>query len=119
VRVEQIIAISSGAAVSSTRGWNGYSISKAALNALVRLYAAERPQTHFAAVAPGLVDTAMQAYLRSVPADARYPGLEGLKRAHGTPEMPTPDAAATRLIATFERLRAEASGGFYQETHER
>jgi NAD(P)-dependent dehydrogenase (short-subunit alcohol dehydrogenase family) len=113
-RVDQVIAISSGAAVSSTRGWNGYSISKAALNALVRLYAAERPQTHFSAFAPGLVDTGMQAYLRSMPADARYPGLEGLKRARGTPDMPAPDAAALRLVVEFERLRAEASGGFHK-----
>ena len=112
-RVDQVVAISSGAAVSSTRGWNGYSISKAALNALVRLYAAERPQTHFSAFAPGLVDTEMHAYLRSVPADARYQGLEGLKRAHGTPDMPAPAAAAARLVEAFERLRAEASGGFH------
>lgn len=111
--VDQVVAISSGAAVSSTRGWNGYSISKAALNALVRLYAAECPQTHFSAFAPGLVDTPMQEYLRSVPTDTRYPSLEPLKRAHGTPEMPAPATAAAGMVTAFETLLGEASGGFH------
>ncbi|MEC8209455.1 MAG: SDR family NAD(P)-dependent oxidoreductase, partial [Verrucomicrobiota bacterium] len=58
--VEQVVAISSGASQSGSRGWNGYSLSKSALNMLIKLYAGERSQTHFISLAPGLIDTAMQ-----------------------------------------------------------
>ena len=35
--VEQVVAISSGASQSGSRGWNGYSLSKSALNMLIKL----------------------------------------------------------------------------------
>ncbi len=112
-RVRQVVAMSSGAAVSGNRGWNGYSLSKAALNMLVQLYARERPDTHFFSLAPGLVDTAMQEYLCSLPADDRYPALEPMRAKRGTDEMPTPEALADRLIAALERIHSDAaSGGF-------
>ena len=86
--IDQVIAISSGASQSGSRGWNGYSLSKAALNMLVKLYAGERPETHFTSLAPGLIDTAMQDYLTNLPEDSRYAPLEVLKAAKGTPKMP-------------------------------
>ena len=46
-RIDQVVAMSSGASVNGNRGWAGYSISKAALNMLTKLYARERPDTHF------------------------------------------------------------------------
>jgi NAD(P)-dependent dehydrogenase (short-subunit alcohol dehydrogenase family) len=109
----QVVAISSGAAVSGARGWNGYALSKAALNMLVRLYAAERPETHFSALAPGLVDTAMQEAMRKRPVDPRFPTVERLKQAQGTADMPGPEAAAPRLLAAMERLRSLKSGDFH------
>ena len=54
-------------------GWNGYALSKAALNMMMKLYAAERPGTDFSALAPGLVDTAMQEAMRQQPADPLFP----------------------------------------------
>ena len=112
-RVDQVVAMSSGAAVSGNRGWNGYAVSKAALNMLVQMYARERPDTHFFSFAPGLVDTAMQEYLCSLPTDDRYPTLEPMQAKRGTDEMPTADMLADRLIAVFQRIAAEAeSGGF-------
>lgn len=112
-RVDQIVAISSGAAVSGARGWSGYALSKAALNMLVKLYAAERPETHFSALAPGLVDTAMQEAMRRLPADPRFPTVERLKQAQGTAEMPGPEALAPRLLAAFDRLGTLKSGEFH------
>jgi NAD(P)-dependent dehydrogenase (short-subunit alcohol dehydrogenase family) len=112
-RVKQVVAMSSGAAVSGNRGWNGYSLSKAALNMLVQLYARENPDTHFFSLAPGLVDTAMQEYLCSLPTDDRFPTLEPMRTKRGTAEMPTPEMLADRLIDAFERIRLDAeSGGF-------
>ena len=40
--VQQVVAISSGASLSGSRGWNGYSLSKAALNMLIQLYFCRR-----------------------------------------------------------------------------
>ncbi len=110
-KIRQVIAISSGAAVNGNRGWNGYSISKAALNMLVSLYAAEYPETHFAAVAPGLVDTAMQEYLCNLPHDDRFPSIDRLRVARGTHEMPTPTQLAPRLIALFNQIPTRIESG--------
>lgn len=102
--IGQIVTISSGAAVNGNRGWNGYSISKAALNMLTMLYAAENPQTHFVALAPGLVDTAMQEYLCGHGSDERFPSLNVLKSKRETSEMPTPGQLAPRLATIIDSL---------------
>ncbi len=102
--IRQVVAISSGAAVNGNRGWNGYSISKAALNMLIQLYAREQESTHFCALAPGLVDTAMQDYLCELPEDPRYLAVEKLKAARNTEAMPSPEKAATMLQDTISRL---------------
>lgn len=110
--VKQIVAISSGASQSGSRGWNGYSLSKAALNMLVKLYAGERPETHFTSFAPGLVDTAMQDYLTNLPEDDRYPPLTTLKAAKGTDRMPDGETCARKLIDAFPKLLQLESGGY-------
>ena len=111
--VDQVVAVSSGAAVSGARGWNAYALSKAALNMLMALYAAERPETHFSALAPGLCDTAMQAHLRGLPDDARFPNVERLKKAAGTADMPGPEELAPRLAGAIRSLRKRESGRFW------
>lgn len=107
----QIVALSSGAAVSGNHGWGAYALSKATLNMLVRLYAHELPDTHLVALAPGLVDTAMQDALRQVDA-AAFPSVERLQRARGTDAMPTPEVAAERIAACVPSLLDEPSGSF-------
>lgn len=64
-QIKNIVGISSGAALKGDLGWNGYSISKAAFNMLIQLYAGEYPNTHFVALAPGLVETPMQDLLNT------------------------------------------------------
>ena len=110
--VQQVVAISSGASLSGSRGWNGYSLSKAALNMLIKLYAGEQSNTHFTSLAPGLVDTAMQDYLTTLSADERYKPLAILKAAKGTEQMPGGETCARRLIAAFPQLRQYASGSY-------
>lgn len=112
LRPQQVVAISSGAAVSANRGWNAYSISKAALNMLVSLYAAERPETHFCSLAPGIIDTPMQDKISALPVDERFASLELLREAKGTELMPGPDEAALDLMAAFERAAKHPSGSF-------
>ncbi len=109
--VEQVVAISSGAAVNGNRGWSGYAISKAALNMFVKLYAKEQPATHFCALAPGLVDTEIQERLRALPLDERFESVAAIAAKHNTPDMPTPEAAAPKLAAAMERLSSLVESG--------
>lgn len=111
-RVSQVVAISSGASQSGSRGWNGYSVSKAALNMLIRLYAGEQKNTHFTSLAPGLVDTAMQDYLTNLPEDPRYAPLETLKAAKGTEIMPDGETCAKKIIEALPLLRSLESGSY-------
>ncbi len=110
--VRQVVAISSGAAVRGNRGWGGYSLSKAAFAMLIQLYAAERPETHFCSLMPGIVQTRMQDDLANTTAEQRrlYPSLERLIAARGTPDMPLPDAVAPALLRAFELALKEPSG---------
>jgi len=112
LRIRQVIGISSGAAVRGSRGWNGYSVSKAAFVMLIQLYAAERPETHFCSLMPGIVQTKMQDDLASLGAEERrkFPALERLLAARGTPDMPLPDVAAAALLAAFDQALQEPSG---------
>lgn len=110
--VEQVVAISSGAAVNMHYGWNGYSLSKAVLNNLVKLYAHEMPDTHLTALAPGLVDTAMQDYLCGEVSSDDYASVQKLKDARGTGDMPAPAAAAERILGIIPGLKEHESGAF-------
>lgn len=110
--VNQVIGISSGASLSASRGWNGYSLSKAALNTLIKLYAGERPETHFTALAPGLVDTAMQDYLTGIPSDPKYAPIEVLKAAKGTDKMPSGTVCAQKIISILPKLLSFESGSY-------
>lgn len=63
-REGRAILVSSGAAVHPMRGWGAYCASKAAVNHLTRVLAAEEPRVTAIAFRPGIVDTPMQATLR-------------------------------------------------------
>ncbi|TVP92630.1 MAG: SDR family NAD(P)-dependent oxidoreductase [Thioalkalivibrio sp.] len=112
VEVGQIVAISSGASVSGNFGWSGYSISKAALNMFVQLYAHEFPGTPMHSLAPGLIDTAMQEYISQEVDTERFPALKRLQEARGTEVMPDNDTAAQGILNSLERLRTVPTGSF-------
>lgn len=107
----QVIMLSSGAARRGHYGWGAYALSKAALNMLAQLYAHELPDSHITALAPGLVDTDMQAELRAVDAQA-FPSVRRLHEAAGSSAMPPPATAAARIIDCLEALRGRPSGQF-------
>jgi NAD(P)-dependent dehydrogenase (short-subunit alcohol dehydrogenase family) len=112
IELPQVVAISSGAAVNAHRGWGGYSLSKAGLNLLMKLYAEEVPETHFIAMAPGLVDTRMQEYLCEEVDDARFVSLERIRNARNTPDMPNPPALAPVLVHAFEDAKSLSNGAY-------
>ena len=115
IKIEQVVAISSGAAVNGNKGWGAYSLSKATLNMLMKLYAAEYEHIHFTALAPGLIDTRMQDHLcdQSKVDENEYPSVGKLRGARGTEAMPVPGVAARSIADILPKLKvALASGDF-------
>jgi NAD(P)-dependent dehydrogenase (short-subunit alcohol dehydrogenase family) len=110
--VKSIFGISSGAAINGNVGWSGYSLSKAAFNMLIQLYAKENPDIHFLAFAPGLVDTAMQDYISNEVDSNEFPSVERLQQAKGTSDMPTPNQFAIKFDESLIRVSKMESGRF-------
>lgn len=115
VKVQQVVAISSGASVSNARGWSAYGVSKAALNMLISMYAAEIPDTHFCSLAPGIIDTDMQEYLNSLEADEKYQTLGVLQSAKRSGKMPSPESAAENIIRALPKIRETIKSGGYAD----
>lgn len=113
IPVRQVVAISSGAAINMSYGWGAYSLSKAALNNMIKLYAQEMPDTHLTAYAPGLVDTGMQDYLCEDVDTDDYPSVQKLKDARGTETMPGPRQAADQLLELLDTLREDHESGSF------
>lgn len=111
-RPGHIVAISSGASVSGSRGWNAYSISKAALNMLISLYSKEFTDTRFTALAPGLIDTGMQEYLTGLDEKEDYPVISKLRKARDTDQMPGPAGAAEIVASGIEKSKKYETGSF-------
>ncbi|WP_159517410.1 SDR family NAD(P)-dependent oxidoreductase [Sunxiuqinia indica] len=110
--IKQLVAISSGASVSGARGWNAYSLSKATLNMLINLYAKEFTSTHFCALAPGLIDSAMQDYIYKLEKYDDFPVVQKLKKAKGTDQMPNHQDAAKLVANAISDLQKFESGSF-------
>jgi NAD(P)-dependent dehydrogenase (short-subunit alcohol dehydrogenase family) len=83
-----VLALSSDAAVEGYPGWSGYGASKAALDQLARVLAAEEPGLAVYALDPGDMRTRMHA--------EAYPGVDISDR----PEPETVVPALRRLIGT-------------------
>ena len=112
ISVKQIIFISSGASVNGNRGWGTYSISKASINMMAKLYASEMPDTHITAYAPGLVHTQMQDYLCHDVDTEKFPSIQHLVNAYQTDDMPTIETAAKLIASSFTRCLEFDSGSF-------
>jgi len=110
--VAQVVMVSSGASRTGNQGWGAYSLSKAALNMLARLYAHDFPQTHVSALAPGVVETPLMERLCADPRARAFPAVQRVCAARGTPAMPAPREAAERVLGALERLRERPSGDF-------
>ncbi len=105
---KQIVAISSGASVSGARGWNGYALSKATLNMLIKLYAAEMPSTHLISLAPGLIETPMMEYILKSADQEKFLVVKRLANS----QRLDPVDAAKALMKSFTKLQKFESGSY-------
>ena len=101
----RIVNISSGAARKTIQGWGAYCVAKAALTHFTRQLAAEEPDLTAVALRPGVVDTAMQTFIRRAgpavmtPAKSAY--FQALKDRGELldPDIPASAAAWLALFA--------------------
>ena len=98
-----IVHISSGAGRKAYPGWSVYGAGKAALDHHALCLAAEQhPQLKVASIAPGVVDTAMQAEIRSS-SEQNFPLLPrflALKREGGLISAQQAAVAIARFLAS-------------------
>lgn len=94
-----LVNVSSGAARSVYAGWAAYCASKAAVEQLTRVVAIEEADAGLRAlaVAPGVVDTAMQAAIRATPAE-RFPDLDRFLALARDDAFNSPAWVADRLL---------------------
>ncbi len=95
-----LINLSSGAAQSAYAGWAAYCAAKAGVDRLTEVVQLEEAESGLRAhaVAPGVVDTAMQAQIRATPAE-RFPSRPRFLELARTDAFNTPGFVAERLLA--------------------
>lgn len=95
----RITTISSGAAQRSLHGWSAYCVSKAGLDMWTNCMAEEGNSENISAlaIAPGIVDTAMQEEIRSAD-ESSFPLLQNFKDYYVNGELSKPDDVATKLL---------------------
>ncbi|AOI61048.1 SDR family oxidoreductase [Burkholderia diffusa] len=94
----RILHVSSGAARNAYGGWSVYCATKAALDHHARAVALDANRAvRICSVAPGVVDTGMQATIRAT-SEANFPMREKFEQLKASGALSTPDAAARQLI---------------------
>ncbi|TAM02732.1 MAG: SDR family oxidoreductase [Paraburkholderia sp.] len=94
----RIMHVSSGAARNAYAGWSVYCATKAALDHHARAVALEAPPgLRICSMAPGVVDTAMQAAIRSTSVE-QFPLRERFEQLKQNGQLTSPEAAAQQLI---------------------
>ncbi|KAB2808642.1 SDR family NAD(P)-dependent oxidoreductase [Phaeocystidibacter luteus] len=88
-----VVSISSGAAQYPIPSWSAYCASKAAVDMMTRVWAEEEKGIQFFSIAPGVVDTEMQADIRSKSAE-EFPEIERFKSMHEAGELKSPNEVA-------------------------
>ncbi len=91
-----VVNVTSDAAVEAYEGWGGYGSSKAALEQLTRVLAAEHPELRFVAVDPGDMNTRLH--------QEAFPGED-------ISDRPPPEQSVPGLLAI---VGGDAPSGRYQ-----
>lgn len=92
----RILLISSGAGRSPIAGWSVYGATKAALDYYAQVLQQENPQLQCVSLAPGVIDTDMQAVIRGHKAD-EFPPIERFLQLHAQQQLQSPADTARRI----------------------
>jgi len=99
----RVLNISSGAGRNPRAGWGVYCATKAALDMATRV-ASQESEAHGArlvSLAPGIVDTDMQAHIRTSD-PASFPALAQFQAFHAEGKLTAPADAARRILAYLD-----------------
>ena len=113
IEVKQVVAISSGASISTYPGWGNYSISKAALNMMMKVYAIENPKTHFLSLSPGPVNTSMQDFICEEVDGEKFEWKKKFVELRENNEAPSADEAAEKIYELLPQLKEELESGSF------
>jgi len=103
----RILHVSSGAAQTPYAGWSIYCAGKAALDQHARAAALDAPAgTRIVSLAPGVIDTAMQAEIRATPVE-NFPQRTRFDALKRDGQLSSPADCARRLL---DYLLSEAFG---------
>ena len=112
IEVKQVVAISSGASQETYTGWGAYSISKAALNMMMKVYAEEQPDIHFLSLSPGPVDTPMQDFINENIDGNKFKWKKKFSDMKENKTLPTTSSVADRMCRLLPTLKKYKSGSF-------
>lgn len=99
----RIITVSSGAGKSPIFGWNAYCASKAAVDMMTRVIGLEEGENGIKAISfgPGIMDTAMQATIRSSSEDD-FKDLERFKQFKQNGDLLSAETVAAVIVKLAE-----------------
>ncbi|CAM3521699.1 SDR family NAD(P)-dependent oxidoreductase [Marinicrinis lubricantis] len=102
---KRVMQISSGAGRKPYAGWSAYCAAKAGLDHFTRCLKLEQDEikhgARVASVAPGVIDTDMQALIRGA-GEERFPSHSRFVKMHEMGELISPSDAASRLLQYLE-----------------
>ena len=112
IEVKQVVAISSGASQETYTGWGAYSISKAALNMMMKVYAEEQPDIHFLSLSPGPVDTPMQDFINENIDGNKFKWKKKFSDMKENNTLPNTTDIANKMCRLLPTLKKYKSGSF-------
>lgn len=98
---KRLLNISSGAGRRPVAGWAVYGSTKAALDFYTQTVAAEGHNIRCCSLAPGVIDTAMQAHIRDQKRDD-FPGLSRFIDLHQKQQLSSAETTASSIIKYLE-----------------
>lgn len=107
----RVTTISSGAAINSLPSWSAYCTSKAALEMWTKCLAQEGMNHNITAIsfAPGIVDTGMQATIRSVSKE-KFPMVDRFIDFHENGDLSDSDDVAKAMFSLITQHDKSVSG---------
>jgi benzil reductase ((S)-benzoin forming) len=117
IAIDAAVFSSSIAGVRMRAGNSGYAITKAALNAMAKLYALEYPNIHFLVMGLCNVETHLSQTIGALPLEAEFPDIVKLReRAATASYLVSAEQRARDILSLFEskQYRSIPSGDFVE-----
>lgn len=111
-----IVNISSGAANYAIPSWSAYCASKAAMDMMTKAINVDHPEIHYWAIAPGVVDTAMQAEIRATDSND-FPDRQRFIDFKNQGDLTEPTLVASKIMSFIENPNTAPDSVFSLRNH--